>query len=464
MEEISLQELFFILRKWIALIIALIVIAVAVSGGVSYFVLKPEYQTFTTLMVGKPKDYMTENKIEYNDLMLNQKLVTTYGEIIKSRLVVDKVIKNMKLDLSYENFVNKVNVTLVKDTEIIKIQVSDEDPKLATMIANQTALVFMDSVKEIMHVENIQIIDEAQVPKNEVSPKPMLNMAIAGVLGLMVGVFLVFLLEFLDNTVKTPEDIERHLELPVIGAIPIIKGEKLNLITLTNPKSPISEAFRTLRTNIQFSNIDEDLKTIIVTSSGSSEGKSVMSSNLGATMAENDKRVLLIDCDLRKPRVHKVFNISNLYGLTNVLVGDKRLEDVMYTHASFNKFNILSSGPIPPNPSELLGSKKIREFLDRVKEDYDIIILDSPPVGLVTDSAVLSTIVDGVLLVGAVGQVEIDHLKRSKDLLDKVNANIIGVILNKVPISGRSYYKYNYYQYQEYYKEEKKASKRRAKK
>lgn len=455
MEEISLRELFYIIRKWIALIIAIFVISVAVAGGISYYILKPEYKAFTTLMVGKANDEMLDgNTIEYNDLVLNQKLVTTYGKIIESRRVADKVIEKMKLDLSYENFIGKVNVTLVSGTEIIKLEVSDQDPTLAAEIANETALIFMDTIKDILFIENIQIIDGAQVPKNKTSPRPALNMAIAGVLGLMIGVFLVFLLEYLDNTLKTEEDVERHLELPVIGAIHIIEDLETNLVTQKNPKSPIAEAFRTLRTNIQFSNIDKEMKTLVVTSSTLKEGKSTITANLAATIAENDKSVLLIDCDLRKPRVHKNFEISNLNGLTNIIMGDKKLSDIVYKYPEFDKFHILTSGPIPPNPAELLGSKKMKKFLEGAKEEYDLIILDSPPIGLVTDSAVLSTIAEGVLLVGAVAEVEIELIKRSKDLLDRVNANIIGVVLNKIPISGRSYYKYSYYQHDGYYDQE----------
>lgn len=223
MEEISLRDLYYILKKWIALIIILPIIAVAISGAISYFVLEPEYQTFTTLMVGKPKDYISENKLEYNELMLNQKLVSTYGEIVKSRLVTDKVINNLGLEISFEGFRNKVNVNLVKDTEIIKIQVTDNNPMLAAKIANETAQVFMEGVQTIMKVENVQVIDVAQVPSRPISPRKMLNMAIAGVLGLMVSVFIAFLVEFLDNSIKTPEDVEKYLDLPVLGAIPMIK-------------------------------------------------------------------------------------------------------------------------------------------------------------------------------------------------------------------------------------------------
>ena len=309
MEEISLQELFFILRKRLALIIALFIVAIVVAGVVSYYILKPEYQTFTTLMVGKPKDYQSENKIEYNDLIINQRLVSTYGELIKSRVVTDQVIENLALDLSYNTFRNKVSVNLVKDTEIIKIQVTDNNPILAATIANEIATVFIDSVKDIMKVENVQVIDIAQVPNAPTKPRPMLNMAIAGVLGIMSGIFLTFLLEFLDNTIKSPEDVERAIQLPVVGAIPIDNGEDNTLVTFRDPKSPISESFRTLRTNIQFSSIDKEMKIIVVTSSTPTEGKSTIAANLASSIAQGEKKVLLIDCDLRKPRINKFLDL-----------------------------------------------------------------------------------------------------------------------------------------------------------
>lgn len=223
MEEISIKELFFILKKWMWLIIGLLVVSMVISGLISFYVLDKEYQAFTTLMVGKPQDYKSENTLEYNDLILNQKLVSTYGELIKTRSVSDKVIVNLNLPISYTTFASKVNVSLVKDTEIIKIQVTDGNPALAADIANETADVFMEVVKEIMRVENVQVIDPAQVPTNPVSPRPLMNIAIAGVLGIMLGVFIAFLKEFLDNSIKTPEDVEKYLGVPVLGTIPLVE-------------------------------------------------------------------------------------------------------------------------------------------------------------------------------------------------------------------------------------------------
>lgn len=219
------------------------------------------------------------------------------------------------------------------------------------------------------------------------------------------------------------------------------------LITLKDPKSVVSESFRTLRTNIQYSNIDEEIKTMIVTSSTPAEGKSTVAANLGVSIAYTGKRVLIIDCDLRKPTMHKKFDISNIKGLTNVLIGENQFKSVIHFTEDLENLHVLTSGPVPPNPSELLGSRRMEEFLKDLKTQYDIVIIDSPPVGIVTDAAILSTKVDGVLLVTAAGKTEVDTIKRSKELLENVRANIIGVILNKVDIKSRTYYKYGYYKY-----------------
>ena len=219
------------------------------------------------------------------------------------------------------------------------------------------------------------------------------------------------------------------------------------LITITNPKSPIAEAYRTLRTNIQFSNVDENLKVICVTSSGPSEGKTTISCNLAETFAQSGKRVLLIDGDLRKPRVHKVFKISGTKGITNLLAGQMKLEEV--TNYVGSDLTVIPCGPIPPNPSELLASKRMKELLDELRNLYDIIIIDAPPVGVVTDSAILSTIVDGILLVVASGKTDIDGAKRAKQLLENVNARILGVVMTMMPVSKKGYYGYQYYSYEE---------------
>lgn len=220
--------------------------------------------------------------------------------------------------------------------------------------------------------------------------------------------------------------------------------DKPKLIVHKDPKSPVSEAYRILRTNIQFSSLDNPMKTIVVTSAGPGEGKTTSIINLGVAMAQSGSRVLLIDGDLRKPQIHKTFDAFNRLGLTDVLVkGLDYREGVSPTY--IEGLEILPAGTIPPNPSELLASGKMEQLLGEIREDYDFILIDTSPAAIVTDASILSALVDGTLLVCASGQVSVDGAKRAKELLEGVNSNIIGIILNKFPVNRKDYSQYYYY-------------------
>lgn len=212
-----------------------------------------------------------------------------------------------------------------------------------------------------------------------------------------------------------------------------------NLIALKNPKSRSAEAFRTLRTNIQFSSLDKELRSIVVTSSGSGEGKSTVMSNLAITMAESGKKVILIDCDLRKPSIHKKMGITNAVGLTNILVQDIKKEECMVKTTVDNLF-IITSGPIPPNPAELLGTKKMKDFIEELKKEFDLVLIDAPPVLAVTDAQILSTIVDGVIFVASYGEAQKNAVVDSKQLIEKVGGKVLGIVFNKVPEAVSGYY------------------------
>ena len=232
------------------------------------------------------------------------------------------------------------------------------------------------------------------------------------------------------------------------------KDFKNIFVVQNDPKSPISEAFRTLRTNIKFSNLDKPLKTILVTSPIPEAGKSSVSINLALTMAQDKYKVILVDADLRKPTIHKIFQQDNKTGLTNILVEDKKIKEVMRKMSDVDpNLYFIPSGPIPPNPSELLGSNKMKELLKELQEQADFIIFDSPPVIAVTDALVLATQVDGVVLVLNFGEVPREAAKQTKVLLEKVKANILGVVLNKIDMEKEAQY-YPYYYY--YYGDEKK--------
>lgn len=214
-----------------------------------------------------------------------------------------------------------------------------------------------------------------------------------------------------------------------------------SLITLEEAKSPISEAYRTLRTNVQFTSVDKNTKKIMITSSGPREGKSSTTANLAVSMAQAGKSVLIIDADLRNPTQHKIFGLLNTEGLSMVLVEDISVFDVVKP-TEVPGLSILTAGPIPPNPAELLGSNRMKNLLEELSDRFDEVIIDTPPVIAVTDAAILAQAVDGVVLVLASGEVNKDYAVRAKEQLDKVGAKILGAVLNKVDIKSNEYYYY----------------------
>lgn len=219
------------------------------------------------------------------------------------------------------------------------------------------------------------------------------------------------------------------------------------LISIKNPKSPISEAYRGIRTSIEFSNIDEQLKVITVTSTRQNEGKSTVMANLAVTFANLDKKVLILDGDLRNPSVHKMFGLSNIKGVIDILVSNKEFSECVHT-TDIDNLHVLSGGPIPPNPSEVLSSKKMKAFIDSLKYHYDYIFIDAPPIGIVTDAGIISTYTDGCIFVVGAKEADIEHIKMAKEKLEKIGANILGTVLNKMEVTGADNYYYNYY-YQE---------------
>ena len=316
---------------------------------------------------------------------------------------------------------------------------------------------------------NVYVIDKAIEPLEPVRPKKKLNLLLGVLIGLGLGVGLAFVREYFDNSVKSPEELEQ-LGFNVLTSIPKIQMQKFEkkiesrleklgpiegkkiearLITHLDPKSPVSEAYRTLRTNLQFSKIENDLKTILITSSGPKEGKSTTAANLAIAMAQAGRDVVLIDADLRRPVVHSIFNMDKDNGITNCLMGTISFDELP-KKTFMDNLSVITSGVLPPNPSELLASKKMEELLKQLKNRFEIVIIDSPPVVAVTDAAILSTKVDGTILVVASEQTNRDALKRAYSLLDSVETRLLGVLLNGVDVEGM-YGSYYYYYYHHYY-------------
>ncbi len=305
---------------------------------------------------------------------------------------------------------------------------------------------------EAQSTDTILVAEPAEVPLYPVGPRPLFNTLLAVVMGSVLTLGMAFLIEYLDDTVKNPEDVESAVGVSTLGAIARINtsANGRQLIAAVHPKSPISEAYRVLRTNIKFSSFDRPLGTLLVTSANPLEGKSVTVANLGVVIAQAGLSVIIVDTDLRRPVLHEIFELPNTVGLTNVLLHQDPVPDRHLQPTRTSNLQVLTSGPLPPNPSELLGSARMRRLIQHLRERADIVIFDSPPMLAVTDAAVLASMLDGALLVIEAGSTRRELIRRAKENLDKVGANILGVALNKLSANkAAGYYYYYYYQHQD---------------
>jgi capsular exopolysaccharide synthesis family protein len=316
-------------------------------------------------------------------------------------------------------------------------------------------------ISEAMEIGDIHIVDPAITPKYPVKPNKKMNLAIGLAVGLLFGITLACLVEYFDTTIKNWEDVSKRLDLPMLGSIPRIrlpKGAKLGdgalkygerLISLSDSKSPISEAYRTIRTNIQYFDITDKVQTLLFTSPGPKEGKSTTVSNLAVTISQQGVKTLIVDADLRKPVMARTFRVSKSPGLTDILVGKASLS-MCIAETGIDNLYLLPSGSIPPNPSELLSSEKMTDLVELLKEAFQIVLLDSPPVLAVTDASILAQKTDGVVLVVRSEVTEEDAAAMAKHHLEHVKARVIGVVINDFNFETR-YYRKGYYQYYNYY-------------
>ncbi len=322
--------------------------------------------------------------------------------------------------------------------------------------AKETGLV------EGLHTGNIRIIDRAEVPRGPSGPNLSRSLAMSILFGLLGGIGLAFFFEYLDDSIKDPDDLEKHVQLPFLAPIPIIKPKNKStlpeMIAFKESKAPSAEGYRSARTSIIFSSPDAPPGAILVTSSGPEEGKTTTAVNLAITMANAGKKVLLVDADLRKPRLHQVFGLKNDLGLSNLLT--ERTDVTAAVHqTAIAKLSLITSGPIPPNPAELLGSQRMRNLIATLRTGFEFIIFDCPPVISVTDASVLASTVDGIVLVVKAGKTSHRIVNRAKKRLEDVRGKILGVILNSVNVHRSRYY-YSPHYYYSYYGEERKKGKK----
>ncbi len=504
-----------LVRQWLWLVI----LSALVAGGVTYFVSSnsPKAYSANARLIVDAAPGATASQID-----LEQRLITTYLQVIKSREVLEEVSARLNSPVSG----GMIAVSSPEGTQIIDIQVEANEPQLAADIANTVGEVFIEQNQEretsryaasitryeesveqlrddrentmiqinemgepetaegeaalarlqtqlreieVQHNQNFNDLEALRISqaretnkivvfqaaienRSPIRPQPRTNATLATTVGALLALGVIFLIEYLDDTVKNPEQVTEVTGLSTLGAIAFIKGTNPNdrLITVHTPRAPVSEAYRVLRTNLNFAAVDGDLKALLVTSSSPSEGKSTTTANLAVVLAQTGKKVCVVDGDLRRPMQHKIFAVTNNHGLTTALL-DAATPVLNHVQAGkMNGLSILTSGPIPPNPAELLNSHRMSKVLEELKTHFDILVFDSPPTLTVADASILSPQVDGCVLVVEGGKTRVDALVDAAERLEKSGSHTLGVVMNQLR-SGRSgYYDYYYYRYYSY--------------
>ena len=447
MEEIDIKDFLDYLKKYTFLIIVISVILMSLVFMYDKVIKKPMYTTYTTIVLVKGDNAsVTGNSeaISQSDILLNQNLVSTYSQIINSKLVLKQVIKNLDLDYTVKGLSKNIKVEALQDTEILKISVSDLKPDNAADIANEIAKVFSLEIKKIYKINNVSVIDDAAISYDVSNNTLKRDLALA----LMVSIFgtgaIIFIKFYFDDTIKYSENLEQEIGMPVIAKV-LKDGDGTDLITQAKPNSLTSESIRNLRTNLQFSAVDDDVKTVLVTSTLPSEGKSFVSANLAISFAQAGKKVLLVDCDLRKGRQHRIFHISNNKGLSNLLVGNAGKAKDFIKNTSIDNLFVVTRGVCPPNPTELLNSKKNSAFVDKMSEWYDIVIFDGVPCNGLSDSLIISSLVDRVVIVSSENYTPKSDLLNTKKAIENSHGVIAGLVINKIDVKSGGHNKYYYY-------------------
>ena len=568
MEEINLRDLLIYFRKHLVLFFVMAVLCVSAGTAYTILVQKPEYKSRATIILSSDKSKTTVQ----SEITANKNLIETYTEVVKSHRVLDRVIQENNLTESYDGLVSKINVSSLKDTEIISISVVDANAYRSFELANEVADIFKEEISQIYNDTSVNILDHAVEPRSPYNIDVVKQEIIYTVAGMVLGFGIILVLFYFDRTIKTTEQIDEIFKLPIFGQVhkletnkqkkkrkkleaklakleakrlkkeekeqlrlekqkqkeaekeaelqaeaeriaaekaaakeaeeaekakgtperpfveikavgrKIIAEEKAiqekialeqekiaaekeaeianveeaeaveinedsELVLRDNPKMAVAEDFRTIRTSLYFSLNNQNSNTVLFCSSRAHEGKSFIISNLAVAFAKTNKKVLLIDCDMRLGRQHEIFELSNQFGLSNILAeGDLKKLRQYALKTNVKNLEVITRGVVPPNPSELLESKKMEMLLAEVKKHYDYVLIDGTPIEGISDSLILAKRADRVILVCAANETTIEDLQNSKRALEAIEINMPGVILNQV-VDKRRGGKNNYYNY-----------------
>ena len=445
----DLREYLRVIRRHWILLIASVLVGLLVGGLIS-ILSKPTYTSDTQLFVAIQNSGSVQELQQGNTF--TQARVQSYVQTATTPVVLRPVIDTLGLTDSPEELAHRVKATSDLNTVLIKISVVDSSPVRASATAQAVADSFMRTVENLERPKNggespvsLSIVSPAVAPTSPSSPNTRLNLILGLLAGLVAGIGASLLRGLLDYRIQGEADLRRTTDVPILGGIAFdSNASKAPLLTQTTHQSPRAESFRQLRTNLQFANVTESAKSVLVTSSLPGEGKSTTATNLAIALAQAGQSVCLIDADLRRPVVGEYLGIDRNVGLTTVLVGAVDVHDVLQPWGEDNLF-VLASGQIPPNPSELLGSTQMRLLIEDLEQVFDSVIIDAPPLLPVTDAAVLSQHVGGVMMVVGARRIKHHDLEKSLRALELVDANVLGAVLNLLPTKGPDAYAYSYY-------------------
>jgi tyrosine-protein kinase len=438
-----------VLRQHILMIVACPIVAAVAAASVS-LALAPIYETHVSLYV-RPAQPIQGSDPTVPGLTTDA-ILRTYANWMTQRPILDSVSSDLGLRMRPEDLANKIKVTPQANTLLLDVAVQDTNPARARDIANQLVSDFISTVNKTQEqsatapsTDKLIVTSPAVLPDQPVLPNKTFNVATAFLAGLLAAVGLAFLLDYVDQSIKSDEELQDRLGLVPIGHIayvPTNKGRQHELVALDS-HSTSSEAFRALRTSVVFSTIDDKIKSIVVTSPELGEGKSRTAANLAVTLAQAGYKCLLIDADFRRPSQHRLFGKVRNVGLSNIILGDAEESEAITRVDSVDNLWLLPSGPTPPNPSELLGSTRMAEILSKLWQQFGYVVIDTPPVNAVTDASIIASAASATILIIEQGRTVWPALIHAKQTLDRVKAHTIGVVVNKVRSSpGWYYYRY----------------------
>ncbi|WP_320536351.1 polysaccharide biosynthesis tyrosine autokinase [Pseudarthrobacter sp. IC2-21] len=448
----EIRDLFRLARQSWLTILCLTLLGLIV-GGAAALVSKPTYTSETQLFVAIQNSGSVQELQQGNTF--TQARVQSYVKAATQPVVLQPAIDALGLTTTPRELQSRVNASADLNTVLIKITAADASPVQAAALAQATANSLIKAVDKLetpvaggTSPVRLSVITPAVAPQTPSAPNTKLNLLLGAILGLFSGIGIAYIRKATDNRIRGESELRRVTDAPILAGIAFdSEATKSPLLTQSPAQSPRSESFRQLRTNLQFANLSVESNTILVTSSTPGEGKSTTAINLAIAHAQFGKSVCLIDADLRRPMVGEYLGLDRNAGLSSALIGAAQVEDLLQSWGEDSMF-VLTSGQIPPNPSELLGSERMVALLNRLERTFDLVIIDTPPLLPVTDAAVLSQSVAGVILVVDAQKTKVQELEKSLGSLELVGAKMLGIVLNRTPTKGPDAYGAGAYSYE----------------